>query len=441
MNHDKIKQILESHHCILKDELSDSRFSFECSRGHQRTMTKTSFYNKQYKIQRGEASPCALCDQINMAMKEDLNGHQIITYESVMSVTYKCGNCGAIRKTNMKALRKSTGVCNACQNESRKTSTEDVAKICEEYGFKLISYQNNKHITAICPCGSEFIGALNDIKRGRKCATCAPERRSQTNSEKYGASNPFASELIKDKIKEKNIEKYGVDHHMKVPQILEKTKQTNLNAIGVEYAFTQPYVYEKIRATHLKIYGVSYPLQRKAIQEQIEESCMKRYGVRRPFMSEEIREKGREKAKETMIEKYGFPFAMQNVEIFKRALSSSFRTKKFIFPSGKEVNIMGFESQAITYLLQSYDEKEIEVDKVPSIQYIDSDNKSRVYHPDIFLPEEKCLIEVKSCYTLYCEFDKNMSKFDAVKKEGFMMRLIMFEKIDDIEPLCDLILE
>lgn len=84
--------------------------------------------------------------------------------------------------------------------------------------------------------------AYFDIKRGRRCA---PNRRFKTNLERYGASNPFASEIIKKRIKETCLEKYGVTHHMKLQSIRNKAVETNLQKLGVQIWVKIKYKFHK----------------------------------------------------------------------------------------------------------------------------------------------------------------------------------------------------
>ena len=59
------------------------------------------------------------------------------------------------------------------------------------------------------------------------------------------------------------------------------------------------------------------------------------------------------KFKETCMKKYGEDNVSKVPKIFKKILSSSFRSKKFIFPKTKrEINVMGYESQAILWILK-----------------------------------------------------------------------------------------
>ena len=59
---------------------------------------------------------------------------------------------------------------------------------------------------------------------------------------------------------------------------------------------------------------------------------------------------------------------------------------------------------------------------MPTILY-QLDNTERRYYPDIFIPKDNIIIEVKSEYTLNKEWDKNQAKFEATKSLGFDFRL------------------
>lgn len=63
--------------------------------------------------------------------------------------------------------------------------------------------------------------------------TATNAKRINTNNEKYGCSNPFANEEIKDKIKYTNIQKYGVPYSQQSYLVREKTKHTCHEKYGV----------------------------------------------------------------------------------------------------------------------------------------------------------------------------------------------------------------
>jgi len=57
---------------------------------------------------------------------------------------------------------------------------EEVKKIIEENGLKLIRYENNKNVYVVCSCGNkEYKATLFDIKKGKKCMKCRKERMKE----------------------------------------------------------------------------------------------------------------------------------------------------------------------------------------------------------------------------------------------------------------------
>lgn len=60
------------------------------------------------------------------------------------------------------------------------------------------------------------------------------KQRRETNIEKYGAENPFASDEIKKRIVETNIRKYGVPYSQQCEIVRSKVKSTCLERYGVE---------------------------------------------------------------------------------------------------------------------------------------------------------------------------------------------------------------
>lgn len=82
----------------------------------------------------------------------------------------------------------------------------------------------------ICPvCGkpTKWKGGLHGYARtcSMSCGQKHPEtitKMSQTNLERYGATNPYGSQQIRNKIKETNKIKYGVENAFSIPSIHEK---------------------------------------------------------------------------------------------------------------------------------------------------------------------------------------------------------------------------
>jgi hypothetical protein len=97
------------------------------------------------------------------------------------------------------------------------------------------------------------------------------------------------------------------------------------------------------------------------------------------------------------------------------------RTKKYILPSGKQISYQGYENIAIISLLEKYKENEFETQggkNIPTIWY-EQEGVRRRYYPDIYIPKEHKIIEVKSSYTYERFLDKNILKKEACIKNGY----------------------
>ena len=132
--------------------------------------------------------------------------------------------------------------------------------------------------------------------------------RSKTCIEKYGAKNPFASEICKTKIRKTLTKNYGVEHPSHSNEIRKKTKETMLERYGVENAGESCEVQTKIRETMLKRYGVEYPMQMKSVQDALEKGCFEKYGVKRAFQNRRLFES-------IMLERFGATHPQKNIEI------------------------------------------------------------------------------------------------------------------------------
>jgi hypothetical protein len=134
------------------------------------------------------------------------------------------------------------------------------------------------------------------------------------------------------------------------------------------------------------------------------------------------------KFKETCMERYGVENVMHVPEIFEHNQSSCFRRKIFMLPSGKEIILMGYEPAAIQELLdEGNTEEQLCFGKdIPTFSYKE-DGINRIYYPDCYIPEQNMLIEVKSNFTFFTQFSKNIRKFISVIEKGYSIRLIVYD--------------
>jgi hypothetical protein len=303
-----------------------------------------------------------------------------------------CIKCNENFKKSFRALVKNNGYCNICCINNGKIKQKETN--LEKYG-------------------TEYPLQNEDIKNKIK----------QTNIEKYGFENPFQNKEVKDKIIETNIKKYGVKSAIQNKEIMKKIQNTNMEKYGCINVAQNENVKNKMKKTNMEKYGVEYNLQSKEIRIKIENTNLQKYGNKMTLQNDEIKEK----SKITCLKKYGYEYATQNAIISSKQYSNS--NKQYIYPSGFSVNIQGYENFALNILLKTYNEKDILTKKIdmPVIKY-DYKNKNRIYFPDIYIPKNNLIIEVKSYYTYKNYLIKNILKALATRKLNFNYEIWIFDK-------------
>ena len=151
-------------------------------------------------------------------------------------------------------------------------------------------------------------------------------------------------------------------------------------------------------------------------------------GVEYPQLSQEVRDKG----KATCLEKYGVEHPMQNKEIFDKVMKSGFRRKPYTFKSGETIECQGYEPFTLKDLEDNYNytyEDYIDNPK-EEFWYDTCDGKKHRYHKggDIPFLKENKIIEVKSDYTFYLEFYKNLLKSQCVLEIGYDFEFWVYDK-------------
>lgn len=317
-------------------------------------------------------------------------------------------------------------------------------------------------IEFICSCGKENSKTVRSMyDYGGFCKSCTSEKTlekiKETNLKKYGVEHNFQSEEVKKKIKETVKERYGVAHVLQNEEIRNKVAQTNIQKYGAANVFQNEGIKEKIKVvikgkygvenvsqsqeiinkkkeTMMKNHGVTAPLKSEFFQDKLKKSLMERYGFDNPSYIPEFKEKKKEtwlakygvdhpfkspeikdKISKTIMDKYGVDNPTKNPEILEKQQKAGYKTKIFIFPSGFEAIVQGYEHHALKILVsQGYMEDDIITRRtqVPKIEYIGRDDKVHRYFTDIYLPKENRMIEVKSNWT----YDIDKEKLNILTK-------------------------
>lgn len=341
--------------------------------------------------------------------------------------------------------------CNECHKQTLsrrfKYTYKEVKETFEKSGCQLLSteYINQlQELEYICECKNVAKIMFKQFIKGYRCTNCAIQKRKETNLKRYGNEVSMNSEELKElwvhkvknrskeeresinnKRKETNLEKYGKEHTLQVPELRELGKQTMMEKYGGTHVLKSKELSARIKQTNLERYGVEYPGQNPEIKEKIKATNLERYGVVCTAQHPETKEK----MKATNLERYGFEYSCQNAEVQEKI--SKYRMKKYRLPSGKEINIQGYENYALDLLLQNYKYKEEQIltqkTDMPVIRY-HLGQKTKRYFPDIYIPHENKIIEVKSIWTYRKELVKNNIKAISTRSLGFEYETWIFNE-------------
>lgn len=244
----------------------------------------------------------------------------------------------------------------------------------------------------------------------------ASEKIRANNRKKYGADYYTSTDEFKKKTKETFEEKYG-GHPTKLSSTQNKKRKTNIEKYGFSNALLNPGVKEKSMATNMEKYGGNSSMCSSEVRDKSKATNQKKHGVDWYVQSDEFKKK----FTETMLARYGVEHAMHHTDSFEKSLSTSYRKKIFVFPSGRIEKIQGYEGFAIIDLLNSgYSEDDIIVSNKDIERYTKTiwyfgkyENKNKKYYPDLYIVSENKIIEVKSKYTYETNITLNTLKRKA----------------------------
>jgi hypothetical protein len=140
-----------------------------------------------------------------------------------------------------------------------------------------------------------------------------------------------------------------------------------------------------------------------------------KYGTDNPSKSDIVKQK----IVDTNIERHGVEYVMQNPKFFKKAQQSSYKRRMYVSPFGKEYMILGYEDMYLDELFQTYGDILIyagEDERIPVISYQMKDGSTHRYYPDIFIPSQNKVIEIKSSYFFDQEKESVLRKAEATSR-------------------------
>lgn len=111
------------------------------------------------------------------------------------------------------------------------------------------------------------------------------------------------------------------------------------------------------------------------------------------------------------------------------------RWKKYIMPSGKVINVQGYEGDCLDFLFNNgIKEKDIIVNskEMPKINYSYKEIE-RTYFPDIFIKSINLILEIKSKFTYKKDYKINMIKRKNTIKNGFNYLFIIDNNFNNLK--------
>lgn len=254
------------------------------------------------------------------------------------------------------------------------------------------------------------------------------EKAKQTSLERYGVSNPSKSEEIKQRIKDSFTKKHGegITNAMGLKEFRDKIVETNIERYGTNKPQSLEQFQEKTKKSNLEKYGTEIPQRLQELKDKSRDTCIEKYGVSAPQQNKKIQQK----FIDTCLEKYGVRNVAQDSAIYDRIMKSTYKSKEYILPSGKIVKVQGYETFALNYLLKEYKENEIliETPDKPRLNYIDEDLSNHYYFPDLYIPKDNLIIEVKSLWTYNDNKPKHFRKRQACLDAGYNFKFMIFDK-------------
>lgn len=364
---------------------------------------------------------------------------------------------------------------NSCKTKEFVNFKRELLKATKNLDFKVTSLTERlywilndiKELPICTHCEVNKVNKFISFSIGYKdtcgSVSCANKKRIKTSMEKYGVPNPSQTKEAIDKLKnnenwKKSIfgseinkasmlkihgvdnifkkegfskiarasmkEKYGDEAYNNTrarESYTEKTGNKNSLCEGTESR-------KKAKNTNLQIYGVDNVFKLKGsirISWALKgiETCKERYG-------DNYKQILVEKNKKANLLKYGVEHTTQVPYIAQKIFENSKKYRTYLTPSGKEIKLQGYEPYIYNQLLDYFSEEEIisDRDKIPNIKYI-YDNKKKIYYPDFYIPKENLIIEVKSTYTVTLSKEKQILKYEAVKRGGYTFCLEVLPRI------------
>lgn len=352
------------------------------------------------KVKYNHETLVKICESNNIKLLKDYSKENIIASTHILAecINYKdCKNYFDKFFTILLNYKNEiNGYCIECASENKKTKTIDTC--LEKYGVEYSSQSNEVREKVEKTCIARY--GFKSVLQNKDVI----QKRYNTNLEKYGYVNPMQNKEILNKTQNTNLEKYGYTCAALNLDVINKKEKTNLEKYGVKQYFSSNDSKEKIKKYNIEHYGVEHYLQTDDKKEKSKITCMKKYGVE---------------------------YAMQDPIISAKASKKAYLLKKYIFPSGKIINIQGYENYGLDMLINKEKINEDDIitkrTKVPKLCYSYNNTQHR-HFVDIYIKSQRRCVEIKSTWTFQKNKDKVFLKQKSAIDSGYKYDIWVFSK-------------
>lgn len=219
---------------------------------------------------------------------------------------------------------------------------------------------------------------------------------------------------------------------------------------------------QKAKETFQLKYGVTWGSKLESQKEKSKLTKLERYGISSYNNSEQSASKNKnksveekniinEKRRKTNLELHGVANCFFKPGVKEKSATSNSKGKEFVLPSGKIVRLRGYEDLVISILLKSYNEDQLVIDdmlqqyQIPIFSYVNVNQHTAHYYPDIYIPSENKIIEVKSRWWWdgngnpkhSSRLENNLRKRKAVIAKGYNYELWLYQDKKNYKILND----
>jgi hypothetical protein len=265
------------------------------------------------------------------------------------------------------------------------------------------------------------------------CYNCRSIRNKQTNIKKYGVSNVFQLDDIKEKSKQTNLKKRGVEFASQCLETKNKKIETNKKIYGTNYATQNINVKNKIIETCKKRYNVNYSFLNDEVKNRIKKTLNENYGEDNPMKSEIIKKRSSNTRVENLLKKYDSNHIINvenNIYEFKCDCG---KDHNFKLTSTLLYNRLKYKTKLCTICnpINSYNNSGFQIELNEFIKNnfnleisLNDRNIIKPYELDIYLSELKIAFEFNGIYwhsELYKSNNYHFKKTELCEKKGIRL--------------------